>query len=76
MKKNNAVKFSFSGAMKTKLTHPSHTPPQAIGTLSPLPSRPCKDIIPHPQRCPLLTVTEGPLAKVWDNPPSPSNKIK
>ena len=49
----------------------SHTPPHAIGTLSTLPSRPCKDIIPHPQRCPLLPLTEGLLAKVWDHPPSP-----
>ena len=25
--------------------------------------------IPHPQWCPLLSVTEGPLAKVWGSPP-------
>ena len=45
-----------------------HTPPHAPGTLSLLPSRPCKDAKHIPSASPLLPVTEGPWAKVWGSP--------
>ena len=45
-----------------------HTPPHAPGTLSPSPSRPCKDAKHMPSASPLLPVTEGPRAKVWGSP--------
>ena len=50
---------------------PTHIPPQVSGTLSPLPSRPCKDTQHIPSASPLLPVTEGPWAKMWAHPPSP-----